>query len=70
MRHDVVEAGKTFVLRQGRFAGRPSEMRVEVAGSAGLASSVTVGGDVHMIGRGVIEAALPPEGVMADQADR
>jgi PhzF family phenazine biosynthesis protein len=59
VRHRVVAAEKPFVLRQGRFAGRPSEMRVEVAGSAAVPASVTVAGDVQMVGAGVIEAALP-----------
>jgi PhzF family phenazine biosynthesis protein len=58
VRHGVVAAEKPFVLRQGRFAGRPSEMRIEVAGSAAAPTSVTVAGDVQMIGTGVIEAAL------------
>jgi len=64
VRHWVAEAEKPFVLRQGRFVGRPSEIRVEVAGSAGLPASVIVAGDVQMVGRGVIEAGLPPEDVM------
>jgi PhzF family phenazine biosynthesis protein len=61
VRHRVVEAEKPFVLRQGRFVGRPSEIRVDVAGSAGLPASVRVAGDVQMVGSGVIDAALPPE---------
>jgi len=64
VRHWVVEAEKPFVLRQGRFVGRPSEIRVEVAGSAALHTSVTVAGDVQMVGTGVIEAVLPPEDFM------
>lgn len=61
VRHRVVDAEQPFVLRQGRFVGRPSEMRVKVAGSAALPASVTVAGDVQMVGTGVIEAALLPE---------
>ncbi len=61
VRHGVADAEKPFVLRQGRFVGRPSEIRVEVTGSADLPASVTVAGDVQMVGTGVIEAALPPE---------
>jgi len=61
VRHGVADAEKPFVLRQGRFVGRPSEIRVEVTGSADLPASVTVAGDVQIIGTGVIEAALPPE---------
>lgn len=58
VRHGVGEAGVPFVLRQGRFVDRPSEMRVEVTGSAAAPASVTVSGDVQMVGTGVIEAAL------------
>jgi len=65
VRHRVAEAEKPFVLRQGRFVGRPSEIRVQVAGSADLPTSVTVAGDVQMVGRGVMEAVLPPEDLMA-----
>lgn len=65
VRHRIADAGKSLVLRQGRFVGRPSEIRVEVAGSADLPASVTVAGDVQMVGTGVIEAALPPNDAMA-----
>lgn len=65
VRHRIVDAGKSFVLRQGRFVGRPSEIRVEVSGPADLPASVTVAGDVQMVGTGVIEAALPPGDAMA-----
>jgi PhzF family phenazine biosynthesis protein len=60
VRHRVVDAEKPLVLRQGRFAGRPSEMRVEVAGSAAAPTSVTVAGEVQMIASGVVDAAMPP----------
>lgn len=61
VRHGVVAAEKPLVFRQGRFVGRPSEMRVEVAGPAAMPASVTVAGDVQMVGTGVIDAALLPE---------
>ena len=64
VRHRIVDAEKPFVLRQGRFVGRPSEIRVEVAGSADLPTSVTVAGDVQMVGTGMIEATLPTEDVL------
>jgi trans-2,3-dihydro-3-hydroxyanthranilate isomerase len=42
------------VLRQGRFTGRPSEIRVQAnGGSAGL-RNVLVGGDVALVGNGVL----------------
>jgi PhzF family phenazine biosynthesis protein len=66
VRHRVIDAEQPFVIRQGRFVGRPSEMRVEVAGSAAIPASVTVAGDVQMVGTGVIEAALPAEDVASN----
>lgn len=61
VRHRVVDSERPFVIRQGRFVGRPSEISVEVAGSAAVPASVTVAGDVRMVGTGVIEAAPPLE---------
>lgn len=65
-RHRIIDAKQPFVIRQGRFVGRPSEMRVEVAGSAAVPASVTVAGDVQMVGTGIIEAALRPENAAID----
>jgi predicted PhzF superfamily epimerase YddE/YHI9 len=56
LRHGLAGGGETFVLQQGRFAGRPSTLRVLPVGSAGCVETVKVGGDVSFVGHGVIEA--------------
>lgn len=43
----------SLTIRQGRFLGRPSELRVTVIGAT--ASSVLVGGGVVPVGRGTLE---------------
>lgn len=55
--HGLAPPGDTFVLAQGRFTGRPSTLRVHVRHSAGVASSVTVGGLVAILGRGTLDHA-------------
>ncbi len=45
-----------LTIRQGRFLGRPSELRVTVIGTT--ASSVLVGGGVVPVGRGILEFSL------------
>lgn len=61
VRHRIVDAEIPLVLRQGRFVGRPSEIRVEVAGPADLPAAVTVAGEVQMVGTGTIDAVLASE---------
>jgi trans-2,3-dihydro-3-hydroxyanthranilate isomerase len=56
LRHTLARNGETFVLNQGRFTGRPSTMYVRPHGTRDDVSSVSVGGDVALVGRGVIEA--------------
>jgi PhzF family phenazine biosynthesis protein len=56
LRHGLIRGGDTFILNQGRFTGRPSELSVRVEGSADRVESVRVGGDVAFVGYGVIEA--------------
>jgi trans-2,3-dihydro-3-hydroxyanthranilate isomerase len=56
LRHGLVRGGDTFILNQGRFAGRPSKLRVLPEGSQSHVESVKVGGDVAFVGHGVIEA--------------
>jgi trans-2,3-dihydro-3-hydroxyanthranilate isomerase len=51
-----VKAGEEFVLRQGRFVGRPSEIRVRSEGTSGEITRVEVGGDVALVSRGVLDA--------------
>jgi trans-2,3-dihydro-3-hydroxyanthranilate isomerase len=55
LRHGLT-GGETFVLHQGQFTGRPSELRVRPEGSASHVETVHVGGDVAFVGHGVIEA--------------
>lgn len=57
VKHGLAPPGDTFVLAQGRFTGRPSTLRVHVEHSAGVASSVTVGGLVAILGRGELDHA-------------
>jgi PhzF family phenazine biosynthesis protein len=58
LRHGLARAGDTFVLNQGQFTGRPSELRVCPEGSAERVESVKVGGDVSFVGHGVIDATI------------
>jgi trans-2,3-dihydro-3-hydroxyanthranilate isomerase len=55
LRHGLVQAGETFAIKQGRFAGRPSTLHVQAQGTARRTENVTVGGDVALVGRGVLE---------------
>ena len=56
LRHGLCRSGEPFLLHQGRFAGRPSTLRVEAVGSPDDVRAVSVGGDVAIVGRGVLEA--------------
>lgn len=58
LRHGLVASGTTFNLHQGRFTGRPSLLRVFAQERADGALTVRVGGDVCIVGHGVIDA--PP----------
>ncbi|GIF62438.1 hypothetical protein Ais01nite_04730 [Asanoa ishikariensis] len=51
-RHDRIPDGVPTVLRQGRFAGRPSEMTVTAHGRPDDIRSVEVGGDVVLLAEG------------------
>lgn len=55
LRHGCAQSGETFVLSQGRFAGRPSTLRVKPDGAPERVERVSVGGDVALVGRGVLE---------------
>jgi len=55
LRHGLARSGETFVLHQGRFTGRPSTLRVRPDGTARKIDNVSVGGDVAMVGRGLLE---------------
>jgi predicted PhzF superfamily epimerase YddE/YHI9 len=56
LRHGLVRGGETFILNQGQYTGRPSQLRVRPEGSAQNVESVNVGGDVSFVGYGTIEA--------------
>jgi trans-2,3-dihydro-3-hydroxyanthranilate isomerase len=49
-----VALNQPFVLHQGRFAGRPSQIQVEPRGSAGEIDRVLVGGHVSMVAAGTL----------------
>jgi PhzF family phenazine biosynthesis protein len=55
LRHGLARS-ETFVLNQGRFAGRPSTLSVQSEGTADRIHSVKVGGNVAIVGRGTLDA--------------
>lgn len=59
VKHGLARAGEPFVLSQGRFAGRPSRLSVQVDRAGEAITSVKVGGGVAFVGRGTLDA--PPE---------
>jgi trans-2,3-dihydro-3-hydroxyanthranilate isomerase len=58
LRHGSLGGGEEFVLRQGQFTGRPSELRVRPEGGRNHVETVHVGGDVSIVGHGML-TALP-----------
>jgi trans-2,3-dihydro-3-hydroxyanthranilate isomerase len=56
LRHGLARSGESFILNQGRFTGRPSILRVQPEGTPSQVDRVQVGGDVALVGRGVLEA--------------
>jgi PhzF family phenazine biosynthesis protein len=61
VRHGRVEPETEWTLRQGRFTGRPSEIRLRATGSRDEIHSVRVRGEVALVGEGGL-LALPGEG--------
>ncbi len=55
LRHGLARSGELFLLNQGRFTGRPSVLRVQPEGTPEIVQTVKVGGDVALVGRGVLE---------------
>lgn len=53
VRHGLAPADVEFVLRQGRFVGRPSEMRTTVS-----ADGVALAGEVRMVATGLFDASV------------
>ncbi|MFE5676840.1 PhzF family phenazine biosynthesis protein [Streptomyces erythrochromogenes] len=60
-RHGRTGDGEQWVLRQGRFAGRPSAMTVSAAGSGTDIRAVRVGGEVAFVAEGRLRE-LPAAG--------
>jgi len=55
LRHGLTRDGELFILNQGRFTSRPSILRVQPEGTPEAVQTVKVGGDVVLVGRGVLE---------------
>ncbi len=51
-----VALNQPFVLHQGRFTGRPSQLRVEPRGRAGDIAQVLVGGQVALVAKGTLRS--------------
>jgi trans-2,3-dihydro-3-hydroxyanthranilate isomerase len=47
---------QSFVLHQGRFTGRPSQLQVEPRGRAGDIAQVLVGGQVALVAQGTLRS--------------
>lgn len=60
--HGRTAPNKEWVLKQGRFTGRPSEIRVQANGTRTTIDSVWVGGDVALVGEGKLNT-LPVRAV-------
>ncbi len=58
IREGLAPMGESFVLHQGRFVGRPSELRVTVEKSGDDPGRVLVGGAVVVMGHGELEVHL------------
>lgn len=55
VRHKLAEPGERFVLHQGRFAGRPSNIFAQADGTWENIRSVRIGGHVSIVGTGWFE---------------
>ncbi len=56
LKHGLVASNQSFILRQGHFMGRPSEIIVTVSGTTENVESVTVAGAVAFVGHGEVIA--------------
>ncbi len=54
LKHGLVPANKSFVLKQGHFIGRPSEIIVTPYGDCDNVERVTVTGEVSFVGKGEV----------------
>ena len=55
LRHGLAQGGESFILHQGQYAARPSELRIQPEGTSELIRTVKVGGDVAIVGRGTLD---------------
>ena len=55
LRHRRTLGGNSFVLKQGQYTGRPSGLRVQPEGTPEAVTTVKVGGDVAVVGRGSLD---------------
>ncbi|MBA3672206.1 MAG: PhzF family phenazine biosynthesis protein [Gemmatimonadaceae bacterium] len=55
LKHGLTRGGESFILNQGRFTGRPSQLRVRPEGDRHAITTVKVGGDVVLVGRGSLD---------------
>ena len=60
LKHGLARGGEGFILNQGRFAGRPSQLHVEARGDARSVTTVLVGGAVALVGTGRLNAWPEP----------
>lgn len=58
VQHGIVQPNTEIVLHQGRFAGRPSQIFIEVAGTREEIHSVKVSGEVCMVATGTFDNFL------------
>lgn len=56
LKHGLVRPGEAFVLKQGHFMGRPSEIIVTPFGAQDDIERVTVAGEVAFVGKGEVIA--------------
>lgn len=56
LKHGLVRPGEAFVLKQGHFMGRPSEIVVTPFGARDDIERVTVAGEVAFVGKGEVIA--------------
>lgn len=55
LRHGLAQSGEFFFLKQGRFVGRPSVLRVQSEGTSQAVQTVKVGGDAVLVGSGTLD---------------
>ncbi len=59
-RHGLAAMNQQWILNQGRFTGRPSQIRVQANGTRTEIDSIWVGGDVAFVGQGTLNTLPAP----------